>query len=81
MKTNEKTEVVNEKCIFAIKKFWQDRGFDVDVCVSEAGFDTLMRGQKTKIVSDTRNGVPLRVNPDFPAENRPRFIPLEELRE
>lgn len=53
----------------AIKAYWLERGYDVDVRLVPAPFATQLRSGRYDVRSDMRNGLPksyaISVNPDF----------------
>ena len=44
-----------------IEAYWQERGYDVEVKLTEAGFMPAMRSARTDVRSDMVNGMPRRV--------------------
>lgn len=53
-----------------IQAYWQERGYDVDLKLVEAGFLPAMRSARTDVRSDMVNGMPRRTAPGG-AEARP----------
>lgn len=52
-----------------IQAYWQDRGYDVDIKLVEAGFLPAMRSARTDVRSDMVNGMPRRIAPDAEPRN------------
>ncbi len=52
-----------------IQAFWQERGYDVDVKLVEAGFLPAMRSARTDVRSDMVNGMPRRIAADSEPRN------------
>lgn len=52
-----------------IAAYWQERGYDVDVKLVEAGFLPAMRSARTDVRSDMVNGMPRRISPEADTRN------------
>jgi hypothetical protein len=70
---NEGAERLREK----IREYWEERGYDVDVDLVDAGFVAAMRSARTDVRSNMVNGMPRRRRIDETKGSRKDYRPSQ----
>lgn len=67
-----------KRLVEKINAYWQERGYEVDVDLIEAGFVPAMRSARTDVRSNMVNGMPRRRATGEAGASRPTYRPRNE---